>query len=81
MSSQSHKQQQAQKQSMVMKTIMMSGAALLIVGIYGLIQPADFIETTGMDTETAQILSLALITVGLGDIVAVIFLSRLKDRT
>lgn len=64
-----------------MRAILMSGVALMIVGLYGLLQPADLIDTTGMDEENAQILSLALITVGLGDIVAVIFLSRLKEKT
>ena len=81
MNKQSDSERKRQKQGFVMRAILMSGAALMIVGLYGLFQPADLIDTTGMDKENAQILSLALITVGLGDVVAVIFLSRLKEKT
>lgn len=81
MNKQSVSQNKRQRQGFLMKSILMSGVALVIVGLYGLLQPADLIDTTGMDKENAQILSLALITVGLGDVVAVIFLSRLKEKT
>ena len=81
MDKQSVSRNKRQRQGFLMKSILMSGVALMIVGLYGLLQPADLIDTTGMDKENAQILSLALITVGLGDVVAVIFLSRLKEKT
>tara|TARA_R110001592_G_scaffold16881_10_gene71660 strand:+ start:21330 stop:21572 length:243 start_codon:yes stop_codon:yes gene_type:complete len=62
------------------KTLLMSGVTLLILGVYTLIQPSLLIDSLALEAEESNILSLALIVVGFSDVVAVIVLSRLRER-
>lgn len=71
--------QQPDKRSLK-KFILMSGAVLLIIGMFGLLQPKDFMEMSGLDEQVSQTLSFVLIIAGFADIVTVIILSRLREK-
>ncbi len=56
------------------------GSGLIIIGLYAQFRSEDFMQFSGLDNETTNMLSIVLIMAGIADIITFTFLSRLREK-